>query len=150
GTVILTHLDEDGWHDLLFSTRHACLSCDLSFDELAPRSFSFNSPYGACPACGGLGVRFELDPDLVVPDRRLSLAAGAIQPARLLRGTRRGELRGLLETFARSHRVKLDQPVAEFSRATMRALIDGDEEFPGLLSLLGAALQDAEDERLRA
>jgi len=56
GTLILTHLDEDGWHDRIFSTRFACMNCNISFDELAPRTFSFNSPYGACPACDGLGV----------------------------------------------------------------------------------------------
>ncbi len=56
GSVILTQLDEDGWHDRIFSTRFACPNCDINFDELAPRTFSFNSPYGACPACDGLGV----------------------------------------------------------------------------------------------
>ncbi|MBI3464887.1 MAG: ABC-ATPase UvrA, partial [Planctomycetes bacterium] len=55
GTTILTQLDEDGWHDRIFSTRFACPNCDISFDELAPRTFSFNSPYGACRACDGLG-----------------------------------------------------------------------------------------------
>jgi excinuclease ABC subunit A len=57
GTVILTQLDEDGWHDRIFSTRFACPNCNISFDELAPRTFSFNSPYGACPECDGLGVK---------------------------------------------------------------------------------------------
>jgi excinuclease ABC subunit A len=56
GSTILTHLDEDGWHDRIFSTQYACPNCDTSFDELAPRNFSFNSPYGACPECDGLGV----------------------------------------------------------------------------------------------
>ena len=63
-----------------FSEKMACTNCGISFSELAPRDFSFNSPYGACPTCTGLGTRFEVDPDLVVPDPSLSLADGALAP----------------------------------------------------------------------
>ena len=63
-----------------FSEKMACSDCGLSFSELAPRDFSFNSPYGACPVCTGLGTRFEVDPNLVVPDDALSLADGALAP----------------------------------------------------------------------
>jgi excinuclease ABC subunit A len=65
---------------LTFSQHLACPLCGLSFDELAPRNFSFNSPYGACERCDGLGTRFEVDPELVVPNQDLSVAQGAIQP----------------------------------------------------------------------
>jgi excinuclease ABC subunit A len=58
----------------------ACSDCGISVSELAPRDFSFNSPYGACPVCTGLGTRFEVAPDLVVPDEDLSLAEGALAP----------------------------------------------------------------------
>jgi excinuclease ABC subunit A len=63
-----------------FSEKMACSDCGISFSELAPRDFSFNSPYGACPVCTGLGTRFEVDPDLVVPDDTVSLAEGALAP----------------------------------------------------------------------
>ena len=63
-----------------FSEKMACTNCGISFSELAPRDFSFNSPYGACATCTGLGTRFEVDPDLVVPDPSLSLADGALAP----------------------------------------------------------------------
>jgi len=63
-----------------FSEKMACSDCGISFSELAPRDFSFNSPYGACPVCTGLGTRFEVDPELVVPDATLSLAEGALAP----------------------------------------------------------------------
>jgi excinuclease ABC subunit A len=63
-----------------FSEKLACTDCGISFTELAPRDFSFNSPYGACPICTGLGTRFEVDPDLVVPDPDLSLEDGALAP----------------------------------------------------------------------
>src|ERR1019366_9311083 len=63
-----------------FSEKMACSSCGISFSELAPRDFSLNSPYEACPTCTGLGTRYEVDPDLVVPDDSLSLAEGALAP----------------------------------------------------------------------
>ena len=65
---------------ITFSQHLACTHCGISFDEPAPRSFSFNSPYGACPTCVGLGTKFEVDPELVVPDESLSLADGALAP----------------------------------------------------------------------
>ena len=65
---------------ITFSQHLACTHCGISFEEPAPRSFSFNSPYGACPACLGLGTKFEVDPELVVPDDTLSLAEGALAP----------------------------------------------------------------------
>ncbi|HVW31952.1 MAG TPA: excinuclease ABC subunit UvrA [Acidimicrobiia bacterium] len=71
---------------LTFSQHLACAHCGLSFDELAPRNFSFNSPYGACERCDGLGTRFEVDPELVVSDDELSIEAGAIAPWAGFRG----------------------------------------------------------------
>jgi excinuclease ABC subunit A len=72
---------EDGAEELItFSEHLACTFCGLSFEEPAPRNFSFNSPYGACPACDGLGTQFEVDPDLVVPDPTKTLDDGAMSP----------------------------------------------------------------------
>jgi excinuclease ABC subunit A len=78
GVVKFLFLDTDEM--VQFSEKMACSTCGISFSELAPRDFSFNSPYGACPVCTGLGTRFEVDPDLVVPDDTLSLADGALAP----------------------------------------------------------------------
>ena len=72
--------DGDPLRERVFSEHLACLDDDLSFDELEPRSFSFNSPFGACPDCSGLGTRMEVDPELLVPDDELTLAEGAIAP----------------------------------------------------------------------
>jgi excinuclease ABC subunit A len=78
GTVSFYFTDSD---ELVpFSEKLACVHCAISFSELAPRDFSFNSPYGACPVCTGLGTRFEVDPELVVPDESLSLSEGALAP----------------------------------------------------------------------
>ncbi len=83
GVVILDFIDlpeGDPHRERMYSEHLACLYDDLSFDELEPRSFSFNSPWGACPDCTGLGTRMEVDPDLIVPDPAKSLDEGAIAP----------------------------------------------------------------------
>jgi excinuclease ABC subunit A len=67
------------WHDILYSANLHCPHCDLSFPKLEPRSFSFNSPYGACTKCDGLGVELDFDPDLIVPNTNLSIDQGAIK-----------------------------------------------------------------------
>ena len=83
GLVVADFVDrpaDDPERERTYSEHLACLYDDLSFEELEPRSFSFNSPYGACPVCTGLGVRKEVDPELVIPDPSRSLADGAIAP----------------------------------------------------------------------
>ncbi len=77
GTVVV---DVAGEGDLVFSEQFACVECGISLPELAPRMFSFNNPYGACPECTGLGFKLEVDPDLVIPDKGLSINQGAIHP----------------------------------------------------------------------
>jgi excinuclease ABC subunit A len=83
GLVLIDFVDvaeDDPGRERMFSEHLACLYDDLSFDELEPRSFSFNSPYGACPSCTGLGTKKRVDPELVIPDPSLPLSRGAIQP----------------------------------------------------------------------
>ena len=83
GVVVLDFVDlpeNDPHRERMYSEHLACLYDDLSFDELEPRSFSFNSPWGACPDCTGLGTKLEVDPELIVPDESRSLADGAIAP----------------------------------------------------------------------
>ncbi len=77
GIVLIHQIDGE---ELFFSENFACIDCSISYEELAPRMFSFNSPYGACQKCNGLGTIMEIDPDLVVPDKNLSLNQGAIKP----------------------------------------------------------------------
>ena len=73
-------IDVIGGEEKIYSEKLACPDCNLSFEELSPRIFSFNAPYGACEKCGGLGVDFKIDPDLVVPDKNKSVNEGAIYP----------------------------------------------------------------------
>jgi len=77
GVVLVSVADGD---EMLFSEHFACVNCGISLGEIAPRTFSFNSPHGACPACTGLGIKLEIDPDLVIPNRELTIAEGAIRP----------------------------------------------------------------------
>jgi excinuclease ABC subunit A len=77
GVVLVSVIDGE---ELLFSEHFACVQCGISLGEIAPRTFSFNNPHGACPACTGLGIKLEIDPDLVLPDKDLSLEEGAIHP----------------------------------------------------------------------
>ncbi len=76
----VTNIDKLDGEEIIYSEKLACPDCNLSFEELSPRIFSFNAPYGACDKCGGLGVDFRIDPDLVVPDKTLSVNSGAIYP----------------------------------------------------------------------
>jgi excinuclease ABC subunit A len=73
-------VDAEGKKELLFSEHYACVHCNISFEELTPRMFSFNSPFGACPTCGGLGTKMDVDPELVIPDPGMNIAQGAIAP----------------------------------------------------------------------
>ena len=76
----LVIVDVIGQEELLFSQNLACADCNISLEELSPRMFSFNSPYGACPTCSGLGFNMEVDPELVIPDKDKSIAEGAVDP----------------------------------------------------------------------
>ena len=76
GLVVVNVVGED--RDILFSQNYACEDCGVSIEELTPRMFSFNNPYGACPACTGLGSQLKVDPELIIPNKDLSILEGAI------------------------------------------------------------------------
>ena len=125
------------WRDELFSTLYSCPDCKISFDELEPRTFSFNSPYGACPACEGLGGLVAFDPDLVIPDRSLSLDAGAIAAWKGATPSALRKHRELLGPWAESNGGNWTTPVADLKPAALEHLLRGDgEQFLGLLVLL--------------
>ena len=108
-----------------FSQKLACTHCGLSFDELAPRNFSFNSPYGACQTCDGLGTRLEVDPELVVPDADRTLNDGALAPwaSATLEYWHR-----VLEAVAAAHGFDLDTPWKKLPKATREILLYGSDE----------------------
>ena len=137
------------WRDELFSTRFACPQCELSYAELEPRTFSFNSPYGACPLCEGMGARVEFDPELVLPDPSLSLEHGAIAPWRRHKPSGRAGYDALDGYLGRAG-CRTDQPLADWPRGAVERLLQGDgEAFSGLLLLLEKELATAVDTERR-
>jgi excinuclease ABC subunit A len=112
---------------LQFSEKFACLHCQRSFDELQPRMFSFNSPYGACPECTGLGNRRVFDENLVIPDKSLSLAEGAILPWRSL-GSGSHYRTAVLKAAAETYGIDWQIPLAKLSKAKMKILLYGGEK----------------------
>ncbi len=107
---------------LTFSEHLACPTCGRSYPELAPRNFSFNSPYGACETCDGLGTRFEVDPELLVPNPDLSIAEGAVAP---WAGGRSQYFARLLEAVCDANGIDPDTPWASLSKADQKRILQG-------------------------
>lgn len=118
GVVLVAIIDGE---EMLFSEHFACVYCGLSFGEIAPRNFSFNNPHGACPECTGLGYRQELDPDLIVPDKDLSINDGAIHPYR-------GHTWYYyhLESIAQKYGFDLDTPVKNLTKKQLDIILYGE------------------------
>jgi len=162
GLVLVQSEDEER----IFSSNFACIDCGFSFEEMSPRMFSFNSPYGACPQCSGLGITMEFDPQLVIPNPELSIAEGAIHPW----GVNQGYYKQFLEGFARHHNIDLYKPFAALTEREKELLLYGSPEvitfryasffrgrsryhkraFPGVLKLLQKRYHESESEEMRA
>ncbi|MGH9000143.1 MAG: excinuclease ABC subunit UvrA, partial [Acidimicrobiia bacterium] len=120
--VVTREGEESEGETLTFSQHLACAHCGLSFDELAPRNFSFNSPYGACERCDGLGTRFEVDPELVVGQPELSLAEGIIAPWAGFRGEYFGRV---LAAVADANGFSVDTPWKKLKKAQRDVVLYG-------------------------
>jgi len=107
----------------IYSEHLACPDCGISYEELSPRMFSFNSPYGACPRCDGLGTQMEIDPDIVVPDRSKSLSEGAIIP--LGEQPRGSWYSAILKGLAKRYDFDFVTPFGQLSEAAQQALLYG-------------------------
>jgi excinuclease ABC subunit A len=129
GVVVLDFVDlpeTDPHRERMYSEHLACLYDDLSFEELEPRSFSFNSPWGACPECTGLGTRMEVDPELVVPDPARSLAGGAIGP--WSGGHVSDYFIRLIEALGAAMAFSVETPWSRLPAAARKALLYGYDE----------------------
>ncbi|SDR26272.1 excinuclease ABC subunit UvrA [Thermostaphylospora chromogena] len=129
GTITLDFVDlpeDDPGRERFFSEHLYCPYDDLSFEELEPRSFSFNSPYGACPECTGLGTRMEVDPELVVPDPERTLGDGAIAP--WANGHTSDYFTRLIEALGRAMGFTLDTPWERLSKRAQKSLLYGHDE----------------------
>jgi len=128
GVIVLDFIDlpeNDPHRERMYSEHLACLYDDLSFDELEPRSFSFNSPWGACPDCTGLGTKLEVDPELIVPDESKSLADGAIAP--WSGGHISDYFVRLIEALGDALGFRMDTPWAKLPAKARNALLRGYE-----------------------
>jgi excinuclease ABC subunit A len=143
GMVVL--LDEDTGDETLLSQSLFCSTCNVSLPPLEPRLFSFNSPHGACPACTGLGIKLVLEPELVIPNKRLTLAQGAVKPWTRIAGSQTSQLK-LLEQVGAKHGFTINQPISEFSPKALNVLLNGDGEFEGILAMLEAKHKETDSE----
>ena len=130
GVVVINDVSADPPRDLLYSEHLACPVCGISLPEIEPRTFSFNSPHGACRTCQGLGTRTELDPDLIVPNPDLSLEEGAIVAWNT--DDHDGYYWQLLEATARHYHIPTDRPWRELTPAQRNLILygSGGEEIP--------------------
>jgi excinuclease ABC subunit A len=153
GTILVSAQVDSGWEDRALSVHYACPDCGTGIEELEPRTFSFNSPYGACPTCDGLGKLSAFDPDLVLPDRSRSLAGGAISPLEALPTRAREAIVDdpALDVFFRKHRLTRDTPLASWAAEALSAFLQGEPDgYLGLLAALDRAYTESTSEARRA
>ena len=123
GKVIIDVIDGK---EIILSENYACPMCDYSLEELEPRIFSFNAPYGACPSCKGLGVKYKLDPDLIIPNKTLSLNEGAIVAINV--DDPNNIIYTQLETVCRHFNIDMNIPIAEISKDKLDIILYGTSE----------------------
>ena len=124
GGLVIADLMEKG--EVLFSQNYACDDCGLSIEELTPRSFSFNNPYGACPTCSGLGMRLEIDPDLIFPNKNLSINQGGIKASGYQTMDDTSIARMYFDALAKKYDLDLDKPIKDLPKETIDILLYGN------------------------
>lgn len=122
----LMTVDIIGGEPMNFSQSFSCPDCDISIDEIEPRSFSFNNPFGACPVCHGLGYKMEFDVDLMIPDQKLSIVEGAIQVMGWQSCTdKKSYTRAILDALAKEFKFDLNTPFKDYSKKIKDILLYG-------------------------
>ncbi len=155
GLVLILEQTDSEFKEHIFSQKLGCPMCDFSFPELEPRSFSFNSPYGACPACKGLGTKCEFDPDLCIPDKSKSIAEGAIEPWR--KGGRGYIMyyRALLRELSKELGFSLYTPFKKLPKKIQQAILYGcdvwiwGKPFEGLIPHLERIFNETDSDYLK-
>ncbi len=121
GVVLISVADGE---ELLFSEHFACVHCGINLGEIAPRTFSFNNPHGACPACTGLGIKLEVDPELVIPNKKLSLAEGAIRPWMSTQSPSLTHF-ALVDSLAKRYGFSTHVPISQLSKHHLNLILYG-------------------------
>jgi len=133
--IVIVGQNNDPEEDIIFSEHFACETCGISMPELEPRLFSFNNPQGACSECTGLGEKLEVDPELVIPNKRLTLAEGAIWPwSRASHKVgRQGYYYSIMSNLAAKYNFSLDEEVKDLPQKVVDVILYGEGEFEGVI-----------------
>ena len=123
GLVIADMMDKG---EILFSQNYACEDCGISIEELTPRAFSFNNPYGACPTCTGLGMRLEIDPNLIIPNTNLSINQGAVKASGYATLDDTSIARMYFDAVSKKYGFSLDTPVKDLSKEALDIILYGN------------------------
>lgn len=159
GNGLITLLDEDTLEETMYSQSLYCAECHVSLPEMEPRIFSFNSPHGACPACTGLGTKLVLEPDLVIPNKKLTIAQGAVKPWTRIAGNQSSFFK-LVEAVALVNGFSIHEEVRNLNKGAMDVLfhgtgdreylIDGKSQtFSGILAMLEEKYRQTDSEYLQ-
>ncbi len=137
--------------DLVFSDNFYCPDCRIEGAVLEPRLFSFNSPIGACPSCTGLGIKLEFVPELVIPNKNLSFAEGAVRPWSSSLNNWQNEF-NLLKDFSEKRGFSLNQPVKDLSEKNMELILSGEKKsgYQGIIQILEARHRETDSDYIRA
>lgn len=130
GLINVLFSTDDGDYEKKYSEHFACVDCGINFEELTPRMFSFNAPQGACPECNGIGVKMEIDPDLIIPNKNLSLNEGAVTPW-AKSNKKENYYHQMLEAVAKHFNFSMDAPFNELTENQQNIILYGcDEKIP--------------------
>ena len=123
GLVIIDIVEDE--RELLFSQNYACEDCGISMEELTPRLFSFNNPYGACPDCTGLGTQLRVDPDIICPNKALSIAEGGISASGWGNIKNDGVSKMYFDALAKKYKFRLDTPIKDLPKGVFEIILYG-------------------------
>jgi excinuclease ABC subunit A len=160
GNGFITLLNDETGEDLSLSQSFMCAPCGVNLLKPEPRLFSFNSPFGACTDCMGLGEKLVLEPDLVIPNKRLTFAEGAVRPWTRIAGNQTSYQK-MLEQVGKKHRVPMNKPIEKITKAKLNIILHGTgeeeytvngkkETFPGILKQLENKYRETDSEYVRA
>ena len=124
GGIVVVDLPDEG-REMLFSQNYACEDCGISIEELTPRMFSFNNPYGACPTCSGLGIQLRVNPDMIMPNPSISIMDGGITASGWGNVRNDGISRMYFEALAKKYKFSLTEPIANLSQEVIDVILYG-------------------------
>ncbi len=160
GNGVVVAINENTGDEMMFSEAFACPNCHVNLPRPEPRMFSFNSPFGACTECTGLGVKLVLEPDLVIPNKRLTFAEGAVKPWTRIAGNQTSYLK-TLEIVGKKHRFSINTPVQKIPKAKLEIALNGTGDelykyngceitYPGILGQLEEKYKSTDSDYVRS